>query len=250
MKGAFIHNQLEFRLEVAGADYCQGDSLSCNLSVKNHAAAAQAIPGVRLDLADTNLKKLKDKKEDALKVISSAALTFPPEIGPQGQGSVAWTFDLDRNCTISDKGQSLFFVYGGVAEDACTGQLPLVVYPHRHIQKVVSLFESLFQFVPKGQKSSNGQVQVKMKPPTDRKLSFVEELVLGLSFEKDALRLEYIFKVKAFDTTSTSGNVKKIKTDVSQTFEPEQYILSGEHLNHDFLEVRINEALAVVATGI
>ena len=250
MKGIFIYGQLEFRLEVAGEDYCQGDSLACILSVKNHGAAPQTPGELRLDLGEADLKKLKEKKDDALKVTALAVLPAVPEIAPQKQHSVSWTFALDKNCAVSGRERSPCFAYGSGRESAATARLPFTVSPHRHIQKIAGLFESPFQFVIKGQKSTDGRVQIKMKPPTARRLSLVDELVVGFCFEGEALVLEYLFKVKAFETTAASVNVKKGKSEVRQRFEPAQYLLSGGHLNHEFVEGRIKEALSAVETGI
>jgi hypothetical protein len=130
------------------------------------------------------------------------------------------------------------------------GPLPFAVKPHRYIQKAITIFESPFQFVPKSQKSVNGWVEVKMKPPTARRLVLVDELLMSFRFDKDVLELKYTFKVKSFDTSASTVNVKKEKTVVEQRLEPKQYLLTEEHLNHEVLESKIQEALDVVSTGL
>lgn len=249
MKGVYIHNQLEYRLEVAGEDFCQGDRLACSLAVKNHGAGPHSPGMLRLSLMDADLKKLKERKEGALTQVSCAELPACGELAAGEQRRFDWSFELDRNCPISDKSRSLCFVYGSDDSVSALGQQPFVVLAHCHIQKVVSFFESPFQFVCRGQKSAHGEVQVKLKPPSERRLSLLDELLLGFRFDNDALVLNYHFRVKAFDTTATSVNVRKARSEVSQRFEPRDYLL-GEYLNHDYIERRIQEALAVVSTGI
>jgi len=247
MKGVFIHNQLEYRVEVRADDFCQGDSLPCVVSVKNHGSSSQTLSKLRLDLALGDIIKVRDKKEAAFTILCSAECPAPNGIAAGECKSVEWTFKLDENCPISDKSQSLYLLYGSGDADGALGQLPISVRPQRYIQQILGIFESFFQFVLKGCKSADGWVKAKLKPSNARRLSYVEELVLGFRFEDQTLVLRYVFRVKRLQTSGLAVGVKKVKTTVEQRLEPGTYTLTAQHVDHEVIKTKIEEALSTVA---
>lgn len=247
MKGVFVHQQVEYRLEMPKDSVEQGDSLPCTFIVKNHAGVTQKLHDVRLEIACGDPKKLKDKT-DAFELVSAATLNFPSEVGAQGQQCAQWTFDLDKNCSISDKSQTLFFRYGN--EHEMMGQLPITVKAHPHIEGILRILETSFQFVLKGQKSSKGWVEAKMKAPTSPRFSMVNELKLGFRFDGAALLLQFKFNVKKFETADSAVKIGKGQTDVEKRLEEKEYLVSGGFLNHEKIEAAIEDALKAVATGL
>ncbi|MBX7139104.1 MAG: hypothetical protein K1X83_14110 [Oligoflexia bacterium] len=250
MQGVLANKNVIYRLEVAGADYCQGDQLCCALTVENVAVDPVVIntPCLRLVVAD--LKKVKNRDPAAYaEEIASAACPAEITLAGKEKSRVAWDLTLDRNCVISDKHQTLCFVYGSDASTESLGQLPAVVSPHKQIQGIAAIFESPFQFVPKGQRSNDGWVELKFKPPASKQLALVEELLAQLRFSAEALQMRYLFKVKTFDATETAVKVGKTKSMVEQSLEPRQYMLTSDHLNHDYLESQIGAALKTVSTS-
>jgi len=149
----------------------------------------------------------------------------------------------------SDKSSSLGVLYGSSHDVAASQFQPITIKPHRYIEQLITAFESPFQFVPKGTKFSDGWVETKMKPPSAKRLVLVEELTLGTQFAAENLNLKYTFKVKGLDTSGNEINVKKRKTVVEQSFTPKEYLLTKDHLNHETIEAKIEEALLQVATG-
>lgn len=246
MKGVFVHNQLEFRLESAAEEFYQGDSFPCTVSVKNHSTSPQSIADLRFELALGDIKSVREKKEDAFEVISSAELKLPWEIGPGQQQSLTWTFQLDKNCPITDNTKTLYLIYGTTS--GVMNQMPISILAHAHIQAILRTLDTVFQFVLKGQKSSKGWLNAKFKPPTSRRFSMVTELTLGFHFEGTSLVLRYVFGVKKLDTGVLSVSLKKEKTEVEQQLEEGKYLLPGGYLNHEAIDASIEEALKVVAT--
>lgn len=247
MKGVFVHQQIEYRLEMPKDQVEQGDSLPCTLVLKNHGSAAQKVSDVRLEVACGDPKDLKNKTDD-FELVSAATLSFPGEVAPQGQHTAQWTFDLDKNCSISDKSQTLFFRCG--AESGTIGQLPITIKPHPHTEGVLQLLETSFQFVLKGLKSSKGWVEAKLKPPSSPRFSMVNELKLGFRFDGSALLLKFKFNVKKFETEDSAVKIGKGQTDVDKRLEESDYLRSGGYLNHEGIEAAIEDALKVVATGL
>lgn len=250
MKGVFFHQQLEFRLEVEGDELRQGDVVPCTLSVKNHGSAPQPPGRLTLALANGNMKKVKQKAEDAFEVIATAECPELGEIAPGKQESFSHTFQLAKDSVITDGTLSPYLLFGSADVAGATGQLLLTVHPHKHIQEIVGLLETHYQFVPKGLKSSKGWVSYKMKPPSAKRFSLVNELSLGFRFEQDNLGMRYNFNVKKFEATSTALGVRKAKTDVAQNLEPSDYLFAGQYVNHEKVLALMSEALGAVASEI
>lgn len=248
MKGIFVHNQVEYRLEVVGDEFWQGDSLQCTLSVKNHSPSARIVDGVRLDLVLASLSKIKQKTEGSFAIVSSADAFDTGELAAGEQKSMSCVFQLDVNCPITDKAQSLCLLFGANDSLEATNFLVLSINPQRYIPHILAVLENFFQFVSRGTKSSDGWVQAKFKPPSSRKFSLLDELTLCLRFEDEMLVMKYVFKVKRFDATVASVTVKKGKVELEQRLSEREYLLSPDYVNHPGLESKIGEALEVVAT--
>ena len=250
MRGVFIQDGLEFRLEVTGDDFFQGNAVPCLVSVKSHSDSSRTLSDLRLYLALGNLKKVRAKAQDSFDLISCAE--YPPtvELAAGEQKSFSWNFQLDQNCAISDKNQSPYLLYGNSSDASAVGQLPLTVQIHPYIQAIFGTLETVFQFVLKGNSSKGGWTTTKFKPPTARRFSFVEELNLSCHFDNEALQLKYLFNVKKFNSTEVGVNVTKGKTEVEQRYEASQYLFAGKFVNQEFLEGSINDALAVVSSGL
>jgi len=245
MKGAFLYQHMQFQLDVKVETAVQGDQLPCVLTVKNLGAASQSLAGLVLELCVGDVKKLKENP-DEYEVVATASLGVAESLAPQASTSGSHTFQLDRNCVVSEKSKSLFCRYG--VSGAQTGELPLTVLPHPHIQKVVEILESNFQFVAKGTKSSKGWVDVKFKPSSSRRYSFVNELVLGARFEGSELVLNFKFNVKKFESSQANVAVSRAKTEVERRLEERSYLVGG-FIDHEKVEAAIADALEVVASG-
>jgi hypothetical protein len=246
MKATFIHEQIEYRLEVEGDEKIQGDSLKGVFVLKNHNGTHRTIAAPYVHLAIGEIKKVKERAADAFEVTSSAGDMRGVEIPPEGETRFPFAFQLERNATITDKAQSVFLLFG--SEEGATGELRVTVRMHPHIRALVELLESSHQFVYKGEKSSNGWVRVKLKPPSARRMSLVNELTLSARFDGDALELEYLFAVKRLDASVSSLAMKRAKEVVLQRFDPSEYLVGGQYLDHQFLVEKAGAAIATVAS--
>ncbi len=246
MRGVFIQNQVEFRLEVHGEEFYQGDSLPCIVSLKNRGNVAKSLDNLRLHLACGVLNKVKSKARDAFTIISSGTFPSPIEISLERVESFPWTFALDKNCSITDKGQSLYLLLGSAADTEALNQLQLNVRPHGHIAEVFGVLETSFQFMLKDVKSVGGRVIAKFKPSSARQFRTLNELLLSARFDGEVLMLNYDFKVKTLEAGATSLEVKKSKKETEQRLAPEEYLFSGGFVHHSAVEAKIGDALKLV----
>lgn len=246
MRGIFFQQPLEFRLEVIGDEWRQGDRAACRLAVINRGSAAQSVQELSLHLACGTLKKVKQKADDAFAIVSSAENSPPAEIEPGGEASVEWSVQLDKNCTITDKQQSLFLICGRGPLEAAAGHLQLNVYPHAHVEAVTSLFETYFSFVLKGQKSKKEWLESKFKPPEGKRFAALDNVLLMSCFEGESLVLKFIFKSKKLSASAAAISVSKVTREHIERLEPDQYILSGGYVDNDALQRVIKSALSKV----
>lgn len=248
MRGLFFQKPLEFRLDVQGDSFRQGDTLSAALTVKSHGSEGVVLRDVSLLLAVGSSKKVKAKDADAFEVVQRGEIERGVELGPGQQLSFPVTFSLDRNAVVSDKNQSLYLLYGNSCDLHALGNLPLTCAPHAYVRAVFDTFTSVYSFIDKGESSKDGWTCAKLKAPDTRRLSLVEELSVCCRFEGTELLVNYDFKVKRFDTESESKvNVKRGKASVSQRWPESDYLFGSGFLQQEYVERQIDEALQSVA---
>jgi hypothetical protein len=207
------------------------------------------LKGFFLHLAEGKSKKVKDKKPDAFEIISSASSEEQTEVGPGQKLSLSETFHLEKNCLISDKGQSLYLVCGQGDISQNVGHLALNILPHADIEAVIMLMENSHSFVLKSTKSQKGWVEAKFKPPIGKLYPTLDQLTLLSCFDGDKLKLKYNFSVKKLEADSSALKFKKAKQEVVQEVEASKYHFSPGLINHDPLDNLIGEALKTVKSG-
>lgn len=244
MKGVFLQQQLEFALEV-NSEFHQGDNLSCKLTIKNHSSDSQELKFLALHLVTGDLKKVKQKVAGAFIPISSAELPTDVTIANGEKKEFLWDVQLDRNCVVTDKAQTIFFLFGNSANLDVLGQLPLNIEPHPDVLEILSVFESELQFVVKGKKTSKNWTNIKISPSSAAKYTMLEQLTLSTHFEGDNLELKYTFDMKKFEATSSTLGVGKTKNTTQQTLSPQDYKKSG-FIEHAIILNYINQALEAV----
>ena len=242
MRGTFFKQPLEFKLDVKGDEWRQGDSISCALSVKNRGTSTESLAGLFMNLACGDIKGVREKSAEAFSVISAAEMAAPAALEAGQDYAAPWQFDLDRNCTITDKGQSLYLLCGKGSPAEIAGQLAVNVLPHPHLEAVTSLLESSFSFVLKSQKSKKDWVETKLKAPGGKDFPTLEHLLLSMRFEGEVLQLKYCFQVKALQASATTLEVKKAKRELLQELPMNSYLLGG-HVDNDKIEEKLSEAL-------
>jgi hypothetical protein len=250
MRGVLIQKLLEFRLEVPLEVATQGEKVPCTVTVKNHGGEPVSLPHISLELALGDLKKVKAKSGDAFTLISAADFDRSTSLGSGAQAVFTHEFILDRNAPISNKAATPYLLYGDAEERTMLGQLPLTVTMHPYLRSVFDTFETVFSFINKGESWKDGYTSVKFKAPDLRKLSLVEEMSVGARFVDESLEVIYAFRIKKFEAGAQSLNVKKGKAEVVQHWASSDYLFGGNFIRQEFVEKMIEEALAVVSTGL
>jgi len=250
MRGLFLSRSIEFRLDVQGDTFEQGQSVVCNLKFINRGAGPiiLASPTLRLALGDQKLVKAKDPA--AFELLLQAEVERGIELAPGAEFSASHTFNLDLNFPITDKAKAPFLLYGDSENVTELGQLPLTVTPHKHLRMIFDTLSTVFSFLPKGESSKNRWTSVKLKPPESRSMSLVDELNLEVRFNNDGLELVYCFNVKKLDASQAKVGVRKAKTEVKQVWSRQDFLFGGDFIRQEFVEAKIKEAISEVSSGL
>ncbi len=96
MKGFSVQGGMEYRVNVSGEKWNQGDALEVEIRTADQARIFIAV-------AEGNDKKIRSKSEDAFEILESKE--------GSGPGLTA-RFRLPENSRITDKSGSLYLLYG------------------------------------------------------------------------------------------------------------------------------------------
>jgi hypothetical protein len=203
MRGLFLQKSLEFRLDVQGDAFEQGQEVVCTLKIVNRGTERVTLASPTLRLAVGDLKLVKAKDPAAFTMLAAAELERGIELAPGAEFSVMHTFPLDLNSPITEKAKSPFLLYGDSESVVELGQLLLTVTPHKHLRTIFDTLTTVFSFLSKGDSAKNGWTSVKLKPPESRAMSFVDELNLLIRFVNESLEVVFLFTVKKLDTSQT-----------------------------------------------
>lgn len=254
MKGIFFRGNLEFRLEVDGERWRQGESLRGTLTVRNHGKEPLAAGSrIQVTLALGSEKKVKAKAEGAFKRIDSRE--FPASMAPGASSdALPWEFPLTLTTPVSDSMSSLYLVYGpeGAVAPPEAGALQLRIIPHQHLEDLIDVLSTTYRFPVKKILAADykGGVEVKLDPPEgSKRYSTTDQLVAtfhllpGENGAPTSLDVEFDFHLREADATSGSIQYKKARKAVDRT-------IPVRELLHSFNQRVNREAFEKVVEGI
>ena len=250
MKGTFFQKPLEFRLEVDGETWNQGDKITGSLNIKNHGADPAALSEFRVALAHGELKKVHAKSPEAFKILNTTPGSAGAKLESEKEFTLPWTFETNRNSPITDTSSSLYLLYGRGDATEHLGHIQLNMNPDSVIQDIIQIFVIAFRFVVKTRKFAKGSVEVKLAPPDAKAFKAVEQLILTFRYEGDTVLLSYSFAVKKIEPTASSFEIVKDKRVFEQSFAPSQYRTPSGRFNHDTIEATIREVISQVESKV
>jgi hypothetical protein len=245
MKGTVFQKPLEFNILVEGESWRQGDKLQGSLTMKNHGGGA--VNDIHVHLGYGELKKIRQKAPDAFTLLASAPINIP-----EGSSSITvpWSFQTDRNASVTDHLKSLFLLYGQGSNTGVLGQLQLSLRPFWTIDEFLKVFEISFKFVSKSFKSQKEGLEVKLAPPQSKTFAAVEQALLLFRSDGEALEVQYTFQVKKVEATAGSIEIKKEKKAHVRRYEASQLLTSSGRFNHEAMEAAIREVLSEVESKV
>ncbi len=218
MKGMNFQNGVEFRIQVEGETWAQGDTLRGVLVSKPEQK-------LRVVLAEGIDKKVKSKTEGAYRILDEKT---------SDSGSIQWEFPLSRHSRISDKTASLYLLYGQSADLVSLGSLRLNIEAHPHLIDLMEVITHHFRFASKSiSMGKHDFVEAKFSPPQAREWASLEFLSLQMKMSDTEIELQFLFQRKSIDATAGNLSAKVVKKSYSRT-------LALKKLLHEFNQ-RVNK---------
>lgn len=257
MKGIYFQKPFEFQLLVEGETWRQGAAIRGTLVIKNHGSEGLPLSGVRVSLAHGRASKVKQKAENALKILESISAEEGRMLAPGAEERLPWGFQLDRNAPITDKSSSLYLLYGlapvpGARAESGdkTGLLQLQVEPDALLEEFLGVFQIQHHFVVKSRHGGKGRVGVKLAPPGSKGLAAIEQLELQLRFgEGERLEIGYLFDLKNINGTAAGVSVSTSEKELDQVLERNEYLTPSGRVNHERMEAAVGEAFQQLGLG-
>lgn len=242
MKGTFFNRPLEWNIETQGEAWEQGQKVSGKLIVKNHSSETQDLSLAGVTISHADIKKVHTRATDAFKTILKAPFEIQT-LGASETKELIFSFELPKNCPITDKKASYYLTYG---KDALEGQLQLKVIPNSLYTKIIGLMDTFLRFKLKEIKTAKNAVEFKLTPPTSRDMANLESLSLMISMKEDQLVLDFDFMVKKLETGIVASKINKASVKVKKELTPKEYSLGLNMINQDRLLKALEESIAEV----
>lgn len=185
MRGLSFQNGIEYKVNIEGESWAQGDSISIRLESKTPSS-------LTLILAEGVDKKVKLKSADAFTILEK----FSSDTSPLDQ-----VIQLPLNSPISDKSGSLYVLYGkGDESPEKLGQLRLNIIPHLHLRDLIEVMTSHFRFAQKTTSATKkNEVEVKLDPPGSKEWTSLELLTLKLLVTEETIEAHFQFNRSEID---------------------------------------------------
>ena len=243
MKGFFFQYPLEYHLNVAGEEWEQGNTLNGSLRVKNIENKPTSCKLIQILLVYGVFKKIKAKEPEAWSELQTQVLAENIDFEPQEEKQFSWTFDLATDNQITDKGGSLFLLYGGESIFS-QGRIDVKLKLLPMLQSFIQTFESQFRFQKKYEKSKQQFTEVKLVPPDSREYVTLDHVICLLRIYEEIMEIQYVFRMKSLGKKEDQQQMKMVnkKRECQQQFTESQYTIGG-FPNRDCFRLAIQEAL-------
>lgn len=249
MRATLFKEGLEFKLEINGERWIQGQKVEGELVLNNLGKNTLSLKKLSVRLAWGDFKKIKARSDLAFQILDTSSLEENLELSAGQSKNWKWSFTLNDDCPISEKNGSLFILYGDELNSSLGGDLQLTIEPKVLYRDIIKLMENFMRFKLKDITSKKGQVLAKFQPPQSKEFAALDSLLLGFNLEKQELNLNYEFKVKKLNLSATNTDLKMAKdiSKLEQKWDPRRYLI-GQSIDQDFALKQIEAALTSVKT--
>ncbi len=211
MRAMYFAKPLEFRLEVTGEDFVQGQTLTGTLSVTNRDKAPHKKLNLEIGLAYGLFSDIKEQGNKALTILEKQTLAKNITLAPDEENKVSWEISLDHAAPIVSKEGTPFIVYGADLKTVeARGQIDLPVELSPPVSAFIATLENHHAFEARGKKSADGVVETSFKPPGS--YPTLNELIVMMRIREQEVELEFIGKGKALKGGEAGGVVSRRNT--------------------------------------
>jgi len=246
MKGIFICGQLELELHVDGEEWLQGTRVKGQLKVRNREDQKKTITSFKVELAQGNKKKIKEKSISAFSMLEKVSFSDTSVVESQDENILPFFFDLESNCPVTEKSAGLYLLCGEGENPYLGGMLELNITPHQVIKNYFHVLENLFRFKVKSYKTKKGALEATVTVPNGKDFSSVQSLKMLLKMNDKNLEIQFLTKVKKMSFDGGVMSTKDSIVDIEQVLTPEDYYIYGESINQEGISKFIESYLEQV----
>ncbi len=248
MKGLFLRNQIEYKVELFGEEWRQGDLIKGEFQITNHSTDSQLIPEIDINFKQCLIKDVRSDKSD--KNLSLNQQVFSDSLVlKSGEGhKIPFDFRLPLETTITDSKTSLYMFYGTPDKKE---SLQLSIVPQMRFEEVINTMGTFFRFTVKKKRSQKDWVEYTLKAPLSKDLACLEDLKLLINLGSDKiLQLHFQAKIKKVDFAAPSAghdlSFKMDTFDKKYQLSPEDYLFYGRDFHQDKFKEFFSKTLSEI----
>lgn len=211
MRALYFAKPLEYRLEVSGEVFMQGQALTGTLCVTNRGPAALDQLSLELGLAYGVFKEIKEAGNRSLTILKHSQLAKGFSLEPGGERKEAWELPLANAAPIISKEGSPFIVYGADLQQLeARGQIDLPVGLSSPVSAFIATLENHYAFEARASKCSGTVLETRFKPPGSYPL--LDELTISMKIDDKAVTLVFNGKGKSIRGGAGGGLISQKKS--------------------------------------
>lgn len=216
MRALFFARPLEYRLEVPGEEFIQGQGLAGTLCVTNRDSTPHKKLSLEIGLAYGVFKDIKESGNKALQILERARVADGFSLKPGEEKKADWELPLGNDAPTLSKEGGPFLVYGAdLSVVGARGQIDLPVELSPPASAFITTLENHFAFEARSRKCTGGVVEVRLKPPAS--YPALEELTVLMRIDEKTVKLELRGKsrgLKAGEPGTLISRKKSVKTSI------------------------------------
>ena len=245
MRSVFFQQPLEFKIEVEGESWNQGEDIKGQLQIRNLGSETISVKSSQIIIAHSLKKCLKKGVEVPWEILEKQVLDQDIKLQADSEHTFGWNFNLSTDCPITDNLGGLYLLFGGYNVLTEGGRINLQINLHPILQNFLQTFTTQFRFLEKYQKRNSEWTEVKLLPPDSRAYPNMDNMLCFLRVHEKQLKVRYRFKMSGLGRTGEKMTVTKKFRELEQSISPEKYLQPGGFPNRTCFRENIDQALNI-----
>lgn len=208
MRALYFAKPLEYRLEVSGEEFMQGQALTGTLGVTNRGSAVLDNLALEFGLAYGVFKDIKEEGNQSLTLLERSQLAKGFSLEPGAEKKETWELPLGNAAPIVSKEGSPFIVYGAdLNQVGARGQINLPVGISPPASAFIAMLENNYAFEARSSICAGATLETRFKPPGSYPL--LDELTITIKIDDRAVTLVFHGKGKGIRGGEGGGLISK-----------------------------------------
>ncbi len=245
MRSIFFKNNFEYKLEVEGEQWRQGEQIKGKLGIRNITGSEFNIKKLQLIMAHGLKKVIKEKGNADWEIHEKILISQNLSVQNSFEQNWDWSFNLSTDCPITDKYGGLFLLFGGDNVLHEGGRLDLYIQLHPILQNFLQTFTTQFRFLEKYQKRRADWTEIKLVPPDSREFPNMDYVCCFMRIHQECLEVRYRFKMSGLGRSGQQIKITRKNREIEQSISKADYYQQGGFPNRSCFRENIDQALNI-----